>query len=149
MAAEYARIDLDRQQNWLLSVLFFLSTLGLGRRICHHADVDSKTICNNKVCDRDVGHHMATFCYTGVAGAKAMGSDLNQQQTWLLSAPSSQSTLGLGRRVCHHADVDSKTICTPKKKVTVTLGIRWQLCYCKRGLFSKSAKQRSCGRCPI
>ena len=29
-----------------------------------------KNICTNKRCDRDVGHQMGTFCYTGVAVQK-------------------------------------------------------------------------------
>ena len=57
--------DLDQQQNWLLSVPSSPSMLGLGRQICDHAEVDSKSICTKKRCGRDVGHQMATFCYTG------------------------------------------------------------------------------------
>ena len=37
------------------------SMLGLVRQICHHAEVDSNSICSNKRCDRDVGHQMAIF----------------------------------------------------------------------------------------
>ena len=64
--------DLDEPQNWLLSVLSSPSMLRLGRQICHHAEVGSKTMCTDKWCDRDVGHQMATCCYTGVAVQKRL-----------------------------------------------------------------------------
>ena len=57
-----------------------------------------------------LGYQMATFSYTGaeVQKAAAVGSDLGQQQNWLLSVPSCPSVLGLGLQICHHAEVDSK-----------------------------------------
>ena len=59
--AEAVGGDHGQQQNWLLSVPSSPSVLGLGRQICHNAEVDSKTTCTNKRCDRDVGHQMALF----------------------------------------------------------------------------------------
>ena len=107
--------DLDQHQNWLLSVPSSTSMLGLGRQICHHAKVDSKSICANESCDRDVGISDGNCLLHWRRGAKTVGSVLDQQQNWLLSVPSSPSVLGLGRQICHHAEVDSKTICTNER----------------------------------
>ena len=76
------------------------------RQICHHAEVDSKSTCTNKRCGRDVRLSNGNFLLHWRRSAKTVGNDLDQQQNWLLSVPSSPSMLGLGRQICHHAEVD-------------------------------------------
>ena len=65
--------------------------------------VQSKTICTNKRCDRGWASD-GNFLSHWRCGAEAVGSDLDQQQNWLLSVPSSPPMLGLGRQICHHAE---------------------------------------------
>ena len=91
------------------------SILRLWRQICHHAEVDSKTICANKRCDRDawISNGNVLLCWR--CGAEAVDSDLDHKQKWLLSVPSSSSMLGLKRQICHHAEVDSKNQCSESK----------------------------------
>ena len=124
--AEAVGCDLDQQQNWLLSVPSSPIMLGLGRQICHHAEVDSKKSVPTKDMTVTLGYQMAKFCYTGVAVPKRLA----------VTSVSSRTGCCLYRLLRQCSDWGGKSVImqrstqktfVPTKDVTVTLGIRWEL----------------------
>ena len=77
--------------------------------------VDSKIICTNKRCDRDVGHQMATVCCTGVAVHKRLAVTSISSRTGCCLYRLLRQRSDWGGKICHHAEVDSKNICTNKR----------------------------------
>ena len=121
--------------------------LGLGGKSVIMQRVDSKTICTNKRCDRDVGHQMATFCCTGVAVHKRLA----------ITSISSRTGCCLYRLLRQCSDWGGKSVImqrsthktfVPTTDVTVTLGIRWELFVtlalrCKKRLAVTSLSSRT------
>ena len=103
--------------------------LGLGRQICHHAEVDSKSICTNKRCDRDVGHQMGTFCYTGVAVQKRLAvTSLSSRTGCCLYRLLHQCSDWGGISVIMQKSTQKKSV--PTKDMTVTFGYHMEKFCC-------------------
>ena len=66
--------------------------------ICHHADVDSKTICTNKRCGRDVGHQsrsaaeLAVVCAVFPINARPGAANLSSRRGRLKNQCSASKT---------------------------------------------------------
>ena len=84
-----------------------------------------KTNCINQRCDRDVGHQVATFCYTGVAVQIRLAmTSINSRTGCCLYRLPHQCSAWCGKSVIMQRSTQKPFV--PSKDVIVTLGSRWQ-----------------------